>query len=253
MQLVEQGKLDLDADVTTYLDFPIPATFPEPITLAHLMSHTAGFEDRPFIFARDPGELSAWDGTSRTPRRVCGPGVLSAYSNYGAALAGYIVERVARQPFADYVADRLFVPLPDAPQQLDQPLGAGAPGRPHGELRLRERRVPAGRAKYIPSSPAGASATTVTDMAHFMIAHLDNGRFGGDRILADATAVRMHGRLWSQDPRVNGFAYGFAESTVNGQRLLRDEGDVPGNGCTACCSCPSTASACTWPTTACAT
>ena len=46
MQLVEQGKLDLDADVNTYLDFRIPDTYPQPITLKHLMTHTSGFEDR---------------------------------------------------------------------------------------------------------------------------------------------------------------------------------------------------------------
>jgi CubicO group peptidase (beta-lactamase class C family) len=44
MQLVEQGKLDPQADVNTYLDFPIPATYPAPITLAHLLTHTARFE-----------------------------------------------------------------------------------------------------------------------------------------------------------------------------------------------------------------
>ncbi len=46
MQLVEQGKIDLDADVNEYLtDFRIPDTFPEPITMEHLMTHTPGFED----------------------------------------------------------------------------------------------------------------------------------------------------------------------------------------------------------------
>src|SRR5512141_299574 len=48
MQLVEQGKLDLDADVNTYLDGRIPATYPQPITLKHLLTHTAGFEDQMF-------------------------------------------------------------------------------------------------------------------------------------------------------------------------------------------------------------
>ncbi|HSR47309.1 MAG TPA: serine hydrolase domain-containing protein, partial [Anaerolineales bacterium] len=51
MQLVEQGKLDLDADINEYLDFPIPDTYPQPITLKHLMTHTAGFEDLYFDLA----------------------------------------------------------------------------------------------------------------------------------------------------------------------------------------------------------
>jgi CubicO group peptidase (beta-lactamase class C family) len=235
MQLVEQGKLDLDADVTTYLDFRIPATFPEPITLTHLMSHSAGFEDRPFIFAREPGELQPLGQylADNTPARVRPPGVLSAYSNYGAALAGYVVERVARQPFADYVADRLFAPLRMRRSSFDQPLAPALRADLTASYAFENGAYQRVAPKYIRPSPAGASATTVTDMANFMIAHLDNGRVGDGRILADATAARMHGRLWSQDPRVSGFAYGFAESTVNGQRLLRHEGDVPGNGCSA--------------------
>src|ERR1700752_907873 len=54
MQLVEQGKLDLDADINTYLDFHIPDTYPGPISLKHLLTHTSGFEDRFFeVLASD--------------------------------------------------------------------------------------------------------------------------------------------------------------------------------------------------------
>jgi|SRR5680860_667054 len=127
MQLVEQGKLDLDADVNTYLDFQIPATYPAPIRLKHLMSHSAGFEDRAFIFARDPGELLPLGPylARNTPRRVRPPGVLSAYSNYGAALAGYIVERVAQKPFAHYMAEHIFAPLQMRHSSFEQPLPPG--------------------------------------------------------------------------------------------------------------------------------
>lgn len=127
MQLVEQGKLDLDADVNTYLDFQIPATYPAPIRLKHLMSHSAGFEDRAFIFARDPGELLPLGPylARNTPTRVRPPGVLSAYSNYGAALAGYIVECVAQKPFAHYMAEHIFAPLQMRHSSFEQPLPPG--------------------------------------------------------------------------------------------------------------------------------
>src|SRR5215204_3135767 len=62
MQLAKQGKLDLDADINTYLDFRIPDTYPQPITLKHLMTHTAGFEDRYF-------ERLAWDPDDMLPPR----------------------------------------------------------------------------------------------------------------------------------------------------------------------------------------
>jgi CubicO group peptidase (beta-lactamase class C family) len=115
MQLAEQGKLNLHADVNTYLKtFHIPATYPEPITLAHLLTHTAGFEDRETgLYPRtisDLEPLGQWLA-EHIPARVRPPGELSAYSNYGFALAGYIVEQVSGLPYAQYVEQHLFQPL----------------------------------------------------------------------------------------------------------------------------------------------
>jgi CubicO group peptidase (beta-lactamase class C family) len=235
MQLAEQGKLNLGADVNTYLDFQIPATYPEPITLKHLLSHSAGFEDSAFIYARTPAELPPLGEylARNIPARIRAPGVLAAYSNYGTALAGYIVERVAGEPFARYIADHIFAPLQMHHSSFEQPLPptlAAELTRSYAYTREGFQRI---RDKFIRTPPTGASATTVTDMANFMIAHLNDGRFGTDRILRQETAQQMHTRLWTADPHVNGFAYGFAETTLNGQRILRHEGEVPGNGCSA--------------------
>src|SRR5829696_5489694 len=94
MQLVEEGKLDLDEDINTYLDFRIPDTYPQPITLRHLMTHTSGFEDLYYErLASDPNDLlppREWL-ISHMPARVRPPGDIAAYSSYGASLAGYIV------------------------------------------------------------------------------------------------------------------------------------------------------------------
>ena len=95
MQLVEQGKIDLDADVNGYLDFKIPAREGQPITMRNLMQHVAGFEEQAKgIISEDPKApgfealLKQW-----VPQRVFAPGTTPAYSNYGASLAGYIVQR----------------------------------------------------------------------------------------------------------------------------------------------------------------
>ena len=114
MQLVEQGKLDLDADINTYLDFRIPNTYPQPITLKHLMTHTAGFEDLHFeTLALDANDLMPWREwmASHIPARVRPPGDRAAYSNYGAALAGYIVARVSGQPYDQYIQEHILDPL----------------------------------------------------------------------------------------------------------------------------------------------
>jgi len=107
MQLVQQGKLDLHADVNRYLrTFRIPATYPRPITLDDLLSHTAGFEDLTVgIGARSQQDVPPL-GTylaDHLPARIRPPGEVSAYSNYGAALAGYIVSQVSGEPYDQYV------------------------------------------------------------------------------------------------------------------------------------------------------
>ncbi|HEU5208480.1 MAG TPA: serine hydrolase domain-containing protein, partial [Longimicrobiales bacterium] len=97
MQLVEAGRIDLDTDVNTYLDFEIPATYDEPITMRHILSHTPGFEeDSRDLFTKDSASivpLGRWLA-DHLPERVRPPGQYSSYSNYATALAGYIVERV---------------------------------------------------------------------------------------------------------------------------------------------------------------
>ncbi|NIP68221.1 MAG: serine hydrolase, partial [Planctomycetales bacterium] len=114
MQLVEQGKLDLDADINTYLDFRIPDTYPQPITLRHLLTHTAGFEDWFFEFlalgADDLVPPREWL-VSHMPARVRPPGDSAGYSNYGTSLAGYIVARVSGQPYDQYIQEHILDPL----------------------------------------------------------------------------------------------------------------------------------------------
>src|SRR5436305_10468138 len=114
MQLVEQGKLDLDRDVNDYLDFKIPATYPKPITLRNIMTHTAGFEEsvKELFVPEDAKPLPINDYLPRhIPKRIFAPGTTPAYSNYAATLAGYIVERVSGRPFNDYVTENIFNPL----------------------------------------------------------------------------------------------------------------------------------------------
>jgi CubicO group peptidase (beta-lactamase class C family) len=112
MQLAEQGKLDLDADINTYLDFRIPDTYPQPITIKHLMTHTAGFEDTYYEYlvvnADDSTPVREWL-ISHMPVRVRPPGDCAAYSNYGTSLAGYIVARVSGQTYDQYIQEHILM------------------------------------------------------------------------------------------------------------------------------------------------
>ena len=114
MQLVEQRVLDLDADVNTYLDFEIPDTYEQPITLAHLLTHTSGFEYSAIDdLVRDVDDLvPARDWlVSHIPARVRPPGQYAGYSNYNTNLAGYMVARVSGMPYDEYVQQEILDPL----------------------------------------------------------------------------------------------------------------------------------------------
>jgi CubicO group peptidase (beta-lactamase class C family) len=114
MQLVEQGKLDLDRDVNDYLDFTIPHDFGRPVTLRDLMNHRGGFEEGlKDILRTDPHGLPSTESYLKEHRRpmLFAPGSVPAYSNYGAALAGYIVERVSGERYERYVEHHILDPL----------------------------------------------------------------------------------------------------------------------------------------------
>jgi CubicO group peptidase (beta-lactamase class C family) len=230
MQLAEQGRVDLDADVNTYLtDLQVPRTYPEPITLAHLMTHTAGFENGLLWLLVPPGTERLPLGRSladHMPRRVHPPGTVTAYSNYGTALAGHVVERVAGMPFEEYAEREILRPLGMARSSFRQPppahLVADAAvsyayhGGQHEAAAPEEQQI----------VPAGALSATAADMARFMLAHLDDGRVGDARLLRPETVQDMHRQHFANDPRVSGMTYGFRELRLNGRRMVMHTGTL---------------------------
>ena len=227
MQLQEQGKLDLDRDINDYLDFKIPDAFGQPITLKNILTHTAGFEEQvKDLFAT--GDVSPDLGQyvkTHIPTRIYPPGTVPAYSNYATALAGYIVERVSGRPFSDYVAENIFKPLGMARSTFVQPLPADfIPAMSNGYRRASDSE-PVSFEVVVPF-PAGSLTTTSTDMAKFMLAHLQEGSLGDGRILRPETVRLMHSRLFALDPAANGMAHGFYEETRNGHRIVGHGGDT---------------------------
>jgi len=230
MQLAEQGKVNLHADVSTYLKtFHLPATYPQPITLAHLLTHTAGFEDRGTgTFAQTTSDLEPlgqWLAV-HIPARVRPPGELTAYSNYGGALAGYIVEQVSGLPFDQYVEQHLFQPLDMHSSTFRQPLPVSLSADLSQGYTSTNGVYRPEPFEAVPGAPAGAMSATATDMANFMLAQLQNGRLGSQRILQAATAQAMQTQQFTNDPRVPGMTYGFEEQNLNGQHLLVKGGDT---------------------------
>src|SRR5215472_3915298 len=125
MQLVEQGKLDLDRDANDYLDFAIPKTYVEPITLRRLLTHTAGFEETvKNLFVAHESDMKPLRSylVNQMPARIFPPGKIPSYSNYGFSLAGYIIERVSGEKFERYVDNHILKPLRMTSSTFDQPL-----------------------------------------------------------------------------------------------------------------------------------
>ena len=227
MQLVEAGKLDLDADVNRYLDFRIPPRDGKPVTLRELMTHTAGFEEQAKdLYAVDAAHLTPLAQYERThlPRRVFPPGEVVAYSNYGAGLAGLIVQRVSGEPYQAYVERHILAPLGMAHSTFREPLPAALAGDLANGYALGSG--PPKPFEWDNIAPAGALTTSGADMARFMIAHLNDGRFGAAQILAPASAEQMHATAFRSVPGVNGMTLGFFEGDRNGHRVIGHDGDL---------------------------
>jgi CubicO group peptidase (beta-lactamase class C family) len=229
MQLVEQGRVDLNADVQKYIDFKIPATQSRPILVKHLLDHTPGFEDRGNITVKSPSEfepLSVWL-PKNIPTRVREPGIEISYSNYGTALAGYIVQRVSGEPFPDYVERHIFKPLGMNNTTFREPLPpAMEPNRAIGYDLVDGRFVAKPFELYHNIMPAGAASSTADDMARFMIMHLRQGQSGRARILKPETARLMHSNLSANVPSLPGFAHGFYVLRESGPRMIGHGGNT---------------------------
>ena len=232
MQLYEQGLIDLEADINIYLShFQIPQKYDVPITMLHLMSHSAGF-DQPFFYRNIP--LSVEDLLpleiylkKYMPSLVRAPGEFSTYSNYGSALAGQIVSEISGLPFEEYIEKNIFEPLgmnystfrqPVQDELLDEVVT--------GYLLSEEGVLEPQNFVYRPLPPAGTISISAYDAAQFMMAHLNNGTRDGISILNETTTQFMHQQHFTNDPRLPGFAHGFIEYYKNGYRIIEHGGDI---------------------------
>jgi len=214
MQLVEQGRLNLDQDVSAYLDFSIPT--PQggvPVTLRRLMTHRAGFED---VF-----KTSNRSFAERLPRRLFPYGDVPAYSNYGASLSGYILARVSGSSTSDYVTAHVLSPLGmtsssfavQPPPALTPLMATGylvKPGSPPVRLDVHSTDLQLN--------------TTGDDMARFIRAVLNGGVLDGRRILRPATLATMMAPQVAEPLSAMGLY--FYQREVGGVRFIGHRGDT---------------------------
>ncbi len=227
MQLVQQGKINLDTDINQYLDFHIPAAFGKPITMRDVMTHTPGFEEAiKDLITMNPKNIPSTSDylKAHLPKQIFPPGSTGAYSNYGATLAGYVVQRLSGEDFDSYIEHHIFQPLGMTHATFRQPLPPNlAPDMSQGFLRASGGAKPF---EIVVTVPAGALSVSALDITHFMIAHLQDGTYNGAQILDPATVKEMHSRQYAPDPHVNGMCLGFYEDSRNGHRVIAHGGDT---------------------------
>lgn len=223
MQLVEDGLIDLDADINTYLDFEVTGV-ERPITMRHLLTHTPGWgEQVRALIMEDPERLQPLDEYVRNniPAAVYPAGEVPAYSNYGTALAGHIVAEVSGQSFDDYVDEHIFAPLGMEYSSMRQPL----PEHLQGLMSSGYMRGSDGEGRdfeIVTPAPAGSMSASGHDMGRFMIAHLNSG----EGLLSPETAEQMHTTADRKLPAVNAMLLGFYEQNRNGHRIIGHGGDT---------------------------
>ena len=230
LQLVEEGRLGLDDDVNRRLrSLRVPDAFGEPVRVRHLLTHTAGFDDRFLGIAAlgaDPPETLRAHLARRLPARALPPGRSASYSNYGVALLGLVVEDVAGRPFEEGVEASVLRPLgmtrssfrPDAALRADLATGYLRRG---DALRALPYDVLLG-------APAGGLAATGSDMARFLRALLRGGALAGARVLRGETLAEMQRTQFSHDPALPGVGFGFHERRHGRYRAVEHAGDWGG-------------------------
>jgi CubicO group peptidase (beta-lactamase class C family) len=228
MQLVEQGKLDLDRDVNTYLDFQIRPAFGRPITLRNLMTHTGGFEEeaREIIIIK-PKKIPTLREflVENQPRRLFPPGVVPGYSNYGVGLASYIVERAGGEPFEQYVTEHIFGPLGMTHSSFYQPLPKQLAVLPSEGYRGNTQKPAVGFEIFNPAG-AGGISSTAADMGRFGQALLNGGELDGKRILQPGTLSAMFTPQFRASEQLPPLCMGFYEMWRNDLRWIGHEGDL---------------------------
>lgn len=213
MQLAEQGKINLNENVNKYLKhFQIADPYPQPVTIANLLTHTAGFDSDNYYLGRQASSASDIPPMSsylaaNPPSLLWAPGEHYLYSNAGTATLGQVVEDVSNRPFPQYVTENIFTPLGMTHSSFE-PAAAAAADVAHTYMFSDNEQVQV-PLSYFKLPPPSAMTTTANDMANFMLAILQDGEYQGTHILQAETVHEMQQEHFTYNPGETGMAYGF--------------------------------------------
>lgn len=213
MQLVEQGLVELDAPIQTYLPWFMPDT---PITVRQLLNQTSGLDElEGYERNLDPGGP---DGLARSIRKLGAsglnhpPGTAFEYSNSNADILGLLIETISGQSYADYVATNVFAPLgmSRAFTSLEAARAAGM-GAAFYPFFGRQTNLDALMAYSTATQPSAGMIASAEDMAHYLLMHLNDGRLGDAQLLSPASVATLHQPAVITNPEADvSYAMGWA-------------------------------------------
>ncbi|MGK2883288.1 MAG: serine hydrolase domain-containing protein [Rhodococcus sp. (in: high G+C Gram-positive bacteria)] len=235
MILVDEGKLDTNADVNRYLDsFQIPDAFDKPLTMNDLMAQRSGFEESdPWFFSTHPDEGLAEILARTIPERVAAPGERTAYTNWGSALAALVVQEVADEPYDRFVQRRILDPLGMTSTTLRDPVSVMP--RPYNRPDLDARMATPYRLKgglpeaqrylgFEPAHPMGSAALDARDAATYMRALLNGTQYSGGRLVSARTWNAYQTRLFTDRVGADDFVGGFLHEELAGHAAFGHQG-----------------------------
>ncbi len=235
MRAVEQGLIDLDAPANQYLDFALPSyRGARAITVRDIARHEAGFEERWLATGAggqspDPrpwGQILA----ETQPRLIAAPGTYASYSNYGAALLGYIVERASGRPYYQFLQEEIFSPLGMTSSGIESPapdaLAPFADRIVYGWRSSGRVIRPGSYFANVRTYPAGRMMLSLSDAATYMRMLLSRGLAAdGARFLSAGSVDELLTPQHRVHPAMTGVGVLFAEKDIGGRRFVGHGGD----------------------------
>lgn len=222
LQLADTHAVDLHQDINDYLtQIEIPDRYPQPLTLAHILTYTSGFADDGIgKYARTPKQVQPLVEylEENMPEQILPPGAASTYGDYGYGLAGLVIETVGRLSFTEYMQKHILAPLQmersnftwDAVDRDQLAVGYVLDG---GVLTT-------GPEAYPHNLPASSLVSTVGDMAHYLMMQLNGGKFNNQQVISPASLDLMQNTQFQLHPQMPGWTMGFYAYQYQGKRVL---------------------------------
>ncbi|MBT8288588.1 MAG: beta-lactamase family protein [Bacteroidia bacterium] len=227
MQLVEEGKLNLQADIRNYLpDDDFDFLSESPITLHHLLTHTAGFDltdtgDAALV----PEKIIPLEEMARRhmPDRIYEPGDVHSYSNFGYTLIGYIIQEVSGIPYEEYIQTKIFKPLKMNHSGIKQPLPEPIKPNLVKSYVWEDEQVELTR-DFTNTLPGGGVIASAKDMSHYMLMHLNGGSFKETELLSSEFHEMLTSQHYGSKDTRYGICYAFFENRWTGRRSIEHSG-----------------------------